>query len=104
MNFDASSYEFGDLDLEMAVNRLPKRDQNILILYLMGHKQRDIGKIYNVSRSMISKRMQSIMGKLARQLLWALIYSEEVQFKYKLQHDSALHGTEAREGYKNGQF
>ena len=68
LNFDVRSYQFGDLDLKTAVSQLPRRDQNILVLHLMGHKQADIGRRFNVTRSMISKRLQGIYNKLARQL------------------------------------
>ena len=68
LNFDIHSYQFGDLDLKLAVDHLQRRDQNILTLHLMGHTQHDIGKICDVSRSMISKRMRVIMASLARQL------------------------------------
>ena len=68
LNFDINSYRFNDLDLRLAANHLPQRDQNILILHLMGHKQHDIGKICDVSRSMISKRLRVIMDNLASQL------------------------------------
>ncbi len=64
LNFDVDSYEFDDLDLEIAASRLSKRDRGILILYLMGHTQEDIGRIYDVTRSMISKRFRVIMDKL----------------------------------------
>lgn len=64
LNFDVDSYVFEDLDLEIAAKCLSKRDRNILILYLMGHTQEDIGRINNVSRSMISKRFKVIMEKL----------------------------------------
>jgi DNA-binding NarL/FixJ family response regulator len=68
LNFDVQSYQFADLDLKIAVSQLPRRDQNILVLHLMGHKQADIGRRFNVSRSMISKRLKGIYGKLARWL------------------------------------
>ncbi len=68
LSFDTRSYEFDNLDLKTAVNRLPRRDQDIIILHLMGHTQRDIGKAFHVSRSMISKRMRVIMASLVRQL------------------------------------
>jgi len=69
MNFNIDSYQFKDLDLEIAVNKLSKRDQNILILRLMGHTQNDIAKASGgVTRSMISKRLRIIMNALARYL------------------------------------
>jgi DNA-directed RNA polymerase specialized sigma subunit len=68
LNFDTRSYEFDSLDLKIAVSNLARRDQDILILHLMGHRQTDIGKVYNVSRSMISKRMRVITGSITRQL------------------------------------
>ena len=69
LNFDTQSYDFDSLDLKIAVSKLPRRDQEIIILHLMGHVQRDIGKAYNVSRSMISKRMLFIIDNITRQLL-----------------------------------
>ena len=68
LNFDTRSYEFGSLDLKIAASNLAHRDQDIFILHLMGHTQTDIGKVYNVSRSMISKRMRVIIGSITRQL------------------------------------
>ena len=68
LNFDTQSYDFDSLDLEIAVSKLPRRDRDIIILHLMGHVQRDIGKACHVSRSMISKRINAIMGNLVRQL------------------------------------
>lgn len=68
LNFDPRTYEFDSLDLKIAVSKLPRRDQEIIILHLMGHVQRDIGKAYNVSRSMISKRMRFIIDHITRQL------------------------------------
>ena len=69
MNFDVDSYQFKDLDLEIAVKKLSKRDQSILILRLMGHTQDDIAKVSGgVTRSMISKRLRIIMNTLARYL------------------------------------
>ena len=68
MNFDVSSYHFEDLDLRLAVSRLPIRDQNILILRLMGHNQRDIAQVSGVTRSMISKRLRWIRNELKRRL------------------------------------
>jgi DNA-directed RNA polymerase specialized sigma24 family protein len=69
LNFDTRSYRFEDPDLEMAVSRLPRRDQNILILRLMGHKQRDIARVSGVTRSMISKRLSMITEDLKRSLV-----------------------------------
>ena len=68
LNFDTQSYEFDSLDLKIAVSKLARRDQEIFILHLMGHRQTDIGKVYNVSRSMISKRMRIIIGSITRRL------------------------------------
>ena len=68
LNFDTQSYDFASLDLKLAVSKLPRRDQDIIILHLMGHAQHDIGKACRVSRSMISKRMRAIMKNLVRQL------------------------------------
>lgn len=66
LNFDIGSYQFEDMDLEIASHCLSTRDRAILILYLMGHTQDDIGNAYNVSRSMISKRFKVIMDKIGR--------------------------------------
>lgn len=68
LNFDIDSYQFGDLDLKVAVSRLSQRDRNVLVLHLMGHTQEDIGRVCNVSRSMISKRIRAIMDELSRGL------------------------------------
>jgi len=64
LNFDVQSYQFDDLDLKIAVSRLPRRDQNVLTLHLMGHKQHDIAKVSGVTRSMISRRLSMIMSDL----------------------------------------
>jgi len=68
LNFDVQSYQFSDLDLREAVSQLSQRDQDILILYLMGHTQRSIGKLYTASRSMVSKRLAVIADNLGHQL------------------------------------
>jgi hypothetical protein len=69
LNFDVQSYQFSDLDLKMAVKRLPRRDQHILILHLMGHTQVDIGRVSGeITRSMVSRKLNAIMDKLARRL------------------------------------
>jgi DNA-directed RNA polymerase specialized sigma24 family protein len=65
LNFDTSSYQFINLDLEIAVSRLQSRDREIIILYLMGHKQKDIAKIVKLERSMISKRLKTITNMLS---------------------------------------
>ena len=68
LNFNVQSYRFEDLDLKIAVGRLPRRDQNILVLHLMGHKQRDIAKVCSISRSMVSRRLGVIKSNLERRL------------------------------------
>ena len=68
MNFDVLSYQFSDLDLKIAAGRLAQRDQNILILHLMGHSQREIAGVSGVTRSMISRILQRIRDELATQL------------------------------------
>ena len=68
LNFDIQSYPFRDLDLKMAVQSLEKRDQKIVVLHLMGHKQRDIAQVCSISRSMISKRLHTIMSVLAQRM------------------------------------
>jgi len=65
LNFDTSSYQFINLDLEIAVSSLQSRDREIIILHLMGHKQKDIAKIVNLERSMISKRLKTIVTVLS---------------------------------------
>jgi DNA-directed RNA polymerase specialized sigma subunit len=65
LNFDTSSYQFIDLDLEIAVSSLQSRDREIIILYFMGHKQKDIAKIVKLERSMISKRLKTIVNMLS---------------------------------------
>jgi DNA-directed RNA polymerase specialized sigma24 family protein len=64
LNFDTSSYHFGDIDLATAVKRLPIRDREILILHLMGHNQSDIALVLSLTRSMISKRLNKITRAL----------------------------------------
>ncbi|MDQ1317922.1 MAG: Sigma-70 family polymerase sigma factor [Candidatus Poribacteria bacterium] len=65
LNFDTSSYHFSDLDLEIAVKRLPSKQREILILHLMGHSQNNIALALNLTRSMISKKMNKIKRNLA---------------------------------------
>ncbi|MBD3181368.1 hypothetical protein GF312_03685 [Candidatus Poribacteria bacterium] len=67
-NYDINSYRFQDLDLKMAVDGLKPRDKKILVLHLMGHKQREIAAVCDVSRSMISKRINSIIKILRNRL------------------------------------
>ena len=59
LNFDTSSYHFNDIDLSVAVKRLPSRERDILILHLMGHNQNVIALSLNVTRSMISKKISA---------------------------------------------
>ncbi|MGQ9610500.1 MAG: sigma factor-like helix-turn-helix DNA-binding protein [bacterium] len=66
LNYDISTYEFFDMDLEMAIKRLASRDQELLILYLMGHTHDSIAKYQNVDRSTVSKRLSNIINKLSR--------------------------------------
>ena len=68
LNFDVQSYRFHDLDLAMAVKKLPEQDQAVLVLYLMGHTQNTIAGLFSLSRSMISKRLTAIRKDLARRL------------------------------------
>jgi DNA-binding NarL/FixJ family response regulator len=65
LNFDISSYHFSDIDLSMAVKSLQPRDRKILILHLMGHSQDDIALALQVTRSMISKKLNKIKKHLA---------------------------------------
>ena len=65
LNLDTSSYRFSDIDLDTAVKRLPSRDREILILYLMGHNQNDIAAVFNINRSMISRELTKITKNLA---------------------------------------
>ena len=67
-NFDVKTYQFEDLDLKIAVSRLPQKDQRILILYLMGHKQDDIASLLGLNRATISWRLGRIYDSLARVL------------------------------------
>lgn len=66
LNYDTSTYEFLDLDLELATKRLPSKDQEVLILHLMGHTHSDIAKFQNVNRSTISKKLKKIVNDLSR--------------------------------------
>jgi DNA-directed RNA polymerase specialized sigma24 family protein len=65
LNFDTSTYHFSDIDLAMAIKRLPVRDREMLILKLMGHNQNDIALVLNLTRSMISKRLTKITKTLS---------------------------------------
>jgi DNA-binding NarL/FixJ family response regulator len=65
LNFDTSSYHFSDIDLSVAAKSLQSRDRDILILHLMGHSQDDIALVLNVTRSMISKKLNKITKHLA---------------------------------------
>ena len=64
LNFDTSTYQFSDIDLAMAIKRLPARDREMIILRLMGHNQNDIALVLNLTRSMISKRLTKITRTL----------------------------------------
>ena len=68
LNFAAQSYQFHDLDLAMAVEQLPQRDKDIVVLHLMGHTQNAIAEVFSLSRSMISKRLTAITDNLKGQL------------------------------------
>lgn len=65
LNYDISTYEFLDLDLKIATERLSSKDQEILILYLMGYSQEDIALVKNVERSTISRNLKRITNKLS---------------------------------------
>lgn len=65
LNYDISTYEFLDLDLKMATQRLSLKDQEILILYLMGYTHQDIAELKNVDRSTISRRLKKITSILS---------------------------------------
>lgn len=66
LNYDVSTCEFLDLDLKLATECLPLKDQEVLILYLMGHTHEDIARLQDVSRSTISKRMKKIVYNLSK--------------------------------------
>lgn len=68
LNFSTSSYQFEDIDLEMAVKSLELRDREIITLYLMGHKHKDIAEVFNLERSMITKRLGIIVNILATKM------------------------------------
>lgn len=65
LNYDISTYEFLDLDLKIATRRLSPKDQEILILYLMGYTQKDIAELKNVERSTISRKLKRITDRLS---------------------------------------
>lgn len=67
-NFNTSSYQFEDTDLEIAVKSLESRDREIITLYLMGHKHKDIAEVFNLDRSMITKRLRIIVNLLSKEL------------------------------------
>lgn len=64
MNYDISTYEFGDIDLAIASRKLETRDKMILILWLMGYSQQAIAGHIGRSRSLVSKRFRVIMAYL----------------------------------------
>lgn len=65
LNIDISTYTFSDLDLAIAVKKLGKRDQKVLILHLMGYSHSDIASLFGLSRSAITKRLSLITKNLA---------------------------------------
>lgn len=65
LNYDITTYEFFDLDLKIATRRLSPKDQEILILYLMGYTQEDIAELKNVERSTISRKLKRIRDRLS---------------------------------------
>ncbi len=65
LNVDVSTYTFSDIDLAIAVKKLSKRDQKVLILHLMGYSHKDIASLFKLSRSAITKRLLSITRNLA---------------------------------------
>lgn len=67
-NFDVTTYEYQDIDLERAVKRLPGRLPTVVTLHLMGHTQTKIGQFFGVSRSMVSKMMTKAKAKLRNAL------------------------------------
>lgn len=65
LNIDISTYTFNDIDLAIAVKKLSKKDQEVLILHLMGHSHSDIASLFRLSRSAITKRLAAITKDLA---------------------------------------
>ena len=65
LNFDISSYHFDDIDLAMAVKKLNKKDQKVIVLHLMGYKHDDIANLLNLTRTSITKRLVVIIKNLA---------------------------------------
>ena len=68
LNVSTSSYQFEDIDLEMAVKSLELRDREIVTLYLMGHRHKDIAEVFNLERSMITKRLGIIVNILSTKM------------------------------------
>ena len=58
LNTDIDSYEFDDLDLEMAVGSLPEQERRIVTLWLMGFTYREIGALYAVSQ--LARRIDAL--------------------------------------------
>lgn len=67
-NFDTSTLDLIDLDLKLAVEKLPSTDREILKLHLMGHTHQEIAKLFSVERSTISKRLRRILETLSSML------------------------------------
>ena len=68
MNYDITTYEFDDMDLEAAVGEMDNRDRLMLILYLMGHRQADIAMRMKLTQGTICKRLSIITELLRRRL------------------------------------
>ena len=64
MNYDTSTYEFEDIDLKQAVKKLPERDAQVVLYYLMGFKQREIAPLFDLSRSMICKILHKAIMRI----------------------------------------
>jgi len=52
----------------MAVKSLELRDREIITLYLMGHKHKDIAEVFDLERSMITKRLGIIVNTLSTKM------------------------------------
>lgn len=59
-----SAYVFDDLDLEIAVDKLPDAQKYVLVLYLMGYTQKEIGVKMDISRRVVNKKMTKAMENL----------------------------------------
>ena len=59
MNYSLEFIE--DLDLKVAVEELSPADRELIILFLYGYTQEEIGEAIGASQSVVSRRLQGII-------------------------------------------